>query len=42
MTWYEHATIFYDWVRHGEDLTPDYARWLVQKTLNIKADTLAF
>jgi hypothetical protein len=40
--WYQHATIFYDWVRYGEDLTPGYARWLVQKTLDVHADTLAF
>ena len=42
MAWYEHPTIFYDWVRYGEDLTPEYARWLVQKTLDVHADTLAF
>jgi hypothetical protein len=42
MAWYEHPRIFYDWVRYGEDLTPEYARWVVQKTINIHADTLAF
>ena len=42
MAWYENATIFYDWVRYGEDLTPDYARYVVQKTLDVGADTLAF
>jgi len=42
MTWYEHPTIFYDWVRYGEDLTPEYARWVVQKAVNVHADTLAF
>lgn len=42
MAWYEHATIFYDWVNYGQDLTPEYAQWLVQKTLNVHADTLAF
>jgi hypothetical protein len=42
VSWYERATIFYDWVRYGEDLTPEYARWLVQKTLDVHADTLAF
>jgi hypothetical protein len=42
MPWYEHPIIFYDWVRYGEDLTPDYARWVVQKALNVHADTLAF
>jgi len=42
MPWYEHATIFYDWVNYGQDLTPEYARWVVQKTLDVHADTLAF
>ncbi len=42
MRWYERATIFYDWVRYGEDLTPEYARHVVQKTLDLHADTLAF
>jgi len=42
MAWYEHPRIFYDWVRYGEDLTPEYARWIVQKTLDTHADTLAF
>jgi hypothetical protein len=42
MTWYEHATIFYDWVNYGEDLTPEYARWVVQKARDVHADTLAF
>jgi hypothetical protein len=42
MPWYERATIFYDWVNYGQDLTPEYARWVVQKTLNVHADTLAF
>lgn len=42
MAWYEHPIIFYDWVRYGEDLTPEYARWVVQKTLDVHADTLAF
>ncbi len=42
MSWYEHPRIFYDWVRYGEDLTPEYAQWVVQKTVDIHADTLAF
>lgn len=42
MAWYEHPIIFYDWVRYGEDLTPEYPRWVVGKTLNVHADTLAF
>jgi hypothetical protein len=42
MEWYERATIFYDWIRYGEDLTLEYAEWVVQKTLNVHADTLAF
>jgi hypothetical protein len=42
MPWYEQPTIFYDWVRYGEDLRSEYAEWLVQKTLNVHADTLAF
>ena len=40
--WYEYPIIFYDWVRYGEDLTPEYARWEVQRALNAHADTLAF
>jgi len=42
MKWYENPRIFYDWARYGEDLTPDYAREVVQKALEVKADTLAF
>ena len=42
MKWYVHPRIFYDWVRYGEDLTPDYARHVVQKALDLKTDTLAF
>ena len=42
MNWYERSIIFYDWVDYGKELTPEYARWLVQKTRNVHADTLAF
>ena len=42
MAWYEHPRIFYDWIRYGEDLTSEYAQWVVQKTIKIHADTLAF
>jgi len=42
MTWYEHPRIFYDWVRYGEDLTLDYVQHVVQKTLDLNCDTLAF
>jgi len=42
MAWYEHPIIFYDWARHREALTPEYARWVVQKALDLNADTLAF
>ena len=42
MAWHERATIFYDWVRYGEDLTPAYAEHVVQKTLDTHCDTLAF
>ena len=42
MVWHEYPIIFYDWVRHGEELTPEYARWVVQKTRDLNADTLAF
>ncbi|MFC1719251.1 alpha-amylase family protein, partial [Candidatus Poribacteria bacterium] len=42
MAWYEHPRIFYDWVLYGEDLTPEYAQRVVQKTIDIHADTLAF
>ena len=42
MEWYENPRIFYDWIRYGEDLTPEYARWVVQKTLDVHADTLSF
>lgn len=42
MEWYASPRIFYDWARYGEDLTPEYARWVVQKALDVHADTLAF
>ena len=42
MAWYENARIFYDWIRYGEDLTSDYADWLVQKTLDVHANALTF
>jgi hypothetical protein len=42
MPWYERATIFYDWVDHGRDVDADYARHVVQKTLECHCDTLAF
>lgn len=42
MAWYENARIFYDWIRYGEDLTSDYAHWLVQKTLDVHANALTF
>ena len=42
MSWYERATIFYDWVRYGEDLTAEYPRHVVQKALDLHTDTLAF
>lgn len=42
MPWYEQPIIYYDWVRYGEDLTPEYAEWIVQKARNIHADTVSF
>ncbi len=42
MPWYEHPIIFYDWVRFGEDLTPEYPQEVIQKVLDVEADTLAF
>ena len=42
MSWYEQATIFYDWTRYGEDLTAEYPRQVVTKALDLHADTLAF
>ena len=42
MAWHERATIFYDWIRYGEDLTPAYAQQVVRKTLDTHCDTLAF
>lgn len=42
MPWYENAIVFYDWVRCGEDLSPDYARHVVGKAVDLHADTLAF
>lgn len=42
MAWHERATIFYDWVRYGEDLSPAYAEHVVQKTIDTHCDTLAF
>jgi hypothetical protein len=42
MKWYEQPRIFYDWVRYGEDLDRKYARWLIQKTLDLNCDSLAF
>ena len=40
--WYETARIFYDWIRIGEDLDKDYAKYLVQKTKDLNCNTLAF
>jgi len=42
MEWYESAIIHYDWVRYGENLSRDYARFVVRKALDLHADTLAF
>ena len=42
MKWYEQPRIFYDWVRYGEDLNQEYARWLIQKTLDLNCNSLAF
>lgn len=42
MEWYVCPRIFYDWVRYGEDLTPGYARWVMQKAIDVHTDTLAF
>jgi len=42
MSWYERATIFYDWVDYGRDIDADYARHVVQKALDCHCDTLAF
>ena len=42
MAWYERATIFYDWIRYGEDLGADYPQQVVQKALDLRVDTLAF
>ena len=40
--WYICPRIFYDWVRYGEDLTPEYAWEAVQMAVDIHADTMAF
>ena len=40
--WYICPRIFYDWVRYGEDLTPEYAWEAMQMAVDIHADTLAF
>lgn len=42
MSWHEHPTIFYDWIRHGEELDRHYAVWLVRKAMDCNCDTLAF
>ena len=42
MSWYERATIFYDWARYAEDLTAEYASHVVQKAVDLHTDTLAF
>ncbi|NIM94060.1 MAG: hypothetical protein GTO18_10170 [Anaerolineales bacterium] len=42
MSWFEHARILCDWVRFGEDLSPEYADWIVEKTLRVNADILSF
>ncbi len=42
MAWYENATIFYDWVRYGEELDRNYPRDVVGKAIDLGVDTLAF
>jgi len=42
MKWYESAAIYYEWVRYGGNLESDYADSIVQKALDLQADTLAF
>ena len=40
--WYERPRIYYDWALYGQDLDPGYVRQVVQKALDVHADTLAF
>lgn len=40
--WFERPRIYYDWALYGHDLDADYARHVVQKALDVHADTLAF
>lgn len=42
MAWYEDARIYYEWVDYGKNLDLAYVEWIVQKALNVHADTLAF
>jgi len=42
MKWYDSAAIYYEWVRYGGQLEGNYADGVVQKALDLKADTLAF
>lgn len=42
MPWYERPRVILCWVRYGEDLMPEYARQVVQKVIDLNADTLAF
>ena len=40
--WYDRCTVLYDWVSYGKDLHENYPRQVVQKVLDVGADTLAF
>ncbi|NIM94059.1 MAG: hypothetical protein GTO18_10165 [Anaerolineales bacterium] len=40
--WYEQARVHFGWVRYGEPLTHEYAKQVIQKTLALGANTLAF
>jgi hypothetical protein len=40
--WYERPRIYYDWALYGQDISGDYAQHVVQKALDVHADTLSF
>ena len=42
MSWYERPRIYYEWALYGQDLDAAYAERVVQKAVDVHADTLAF
>jgi hypothetical protein len=42
MNWYEQPRIYYEWALYGQDLDEAYAQHIVQKAIDVHADTLAF